>query len=132
MALRRHGPLPRARGTPRVAYRFFEESGLNTTYEWAEFSLNTAYAATPTDRECLKLDVDEFRDVLDPDASVRGTCGWRNGDNAPTLRWSTIDDVQDQAIRLEYVVRASGEQREKQYPIWIERTECNFGGTRPR
>lgn len=62
------------------------------------FSGRTAYATTPTDRECLKLDVDEFTDALDPDASLSGICGWGEGDDAATLRWSTIDDVQDEAI----------------------------------
>jgi len=95
------------------------------------FSGRTAYATTPSDRECLKLDVDEFTDVLDPDTSVSGTCRWGEGDDAPAISWSTIDDVRDEAIRLEYTVRDDGEHHEKQYPIWIERTECNFGGTRP-
>ena len=93
------------------------------------FSGRNEYAATPQDRECLKIDVDWFTEALDYDVGTHGTYSWTND---AKLRWETIDDIQDEAIRLTYAVGwGGGEKREQQYPVWIERTECNFGGTRP-
>ena len=88
------------------------------------------YALTPTDRECLKLPVDGFTDILngDHEEQVSGTCGW--GDKRE-IAWQTIKDVDDEGIRFLYDAGSGDDQRRETYPVWIERTECNFGGSRP-
>jgi hypothetical protein len=93
------------------------------------FSGRNEYAATPHDRDCLKLDVDEFSDILEPGTRKGGAYSWSTG---AEIYWETLEDAEDEALQLTYEVGwGDGEKQEKQYPIWIQRTECNFGGTRP-
>lgn len=94
------------------------------------FSGRTAYATTPDDRDCLKIDVNEFTEILDDDRGVAGTYSWPTG---ASISWATITDHGRDGIRLQYSLDEAEDEDEceRSYPVWITRTECNFGGTRP-
>lgn len=93
----------------------------------------TTYASTPTDRACLKLDINEFTDALDTDEQQAGVYTWtQKGEQTNELYWRTIDEAGSEGICLKYaVISPGGDPDEQEYRIWITRTDCNFGGTRP-
>lgn len=86
----------------------------------------TPYATTPEDRECLKLDVNEFTDALNSDGESSGTISWGDAEIA-----FAIFDEEPEQIQLKYTTTLDDETVEHDYAIRVTRTECNFGGTRP-
>lgn len=91
----------------------------------------TGYATTPDDRDCLKLDVNEFTEVLGEEGRYSGTYSWeRDGERSAQIGWRTNDETPEE-LTLEYTATINDEPREYTCHIRIEHTECNFGGTRP-
>lgn len=84
------------------------------------------YATTPEDRDCLKLNVNEFADAFNSDRESGGTISWGDAE----IAFAIFDEVPEQ-IRLKYTTTLDGETVEHNYTIRITRTKCNFGGTRP-
>lgn len=67
------------------------------------------------------------------DAGYRGSIRWsRNGEETSSIgvrRVSTPDG--DDALRLHYTTKArTGDDREHDYRVPLDYTECNFGGSR--
>lgn len=91
----------------------------------------TDYATTPTDRDCLKLDVNEFTEILGEDGQYAGTYSWeRGGDRTAQVGWRT-DDEYPEELTLTFAATVGGDEQEFTQHIRITHTECNFGGTRP-
>ena len=88
------------------------------------------YATTPEDRECLKLDINEFTDVLGTDGSHTGTVSWGDAEIQVAV---PQDDTEDDGrqVRLNYTTTREGDTTEHDYVIETTRTSCNFGGSRP-
>lgn len=89
----------------------------------------TPYATTPADRECLKLDVNDFTDVLtdDEDTEYSGTASWGDAE----ITWRTATEAGRETFRVQYTATQDGSEEHYEYPIRVTRTDCNFGGTRP-
>jgi hypothetical protein len=94
------------------------------------------YATTPTVEACRSIDINEFTDAIEqPGASATV---WK-GDREDPEWWITVhiegDPTADRAsaLRLSFTVtdRRTDEQREYDYPVRLDYTECNFGGKRP-
>lgn len=91
----------------------------------------TDYATTPSDRDCLKLDVNEFTEILGEDGQYAGTYSWeRGGDRTAQVGWQT-DDEYPEELALTFAATTGGDEHEITQHIRIAHTECNFGGTRP-
>lgn len=95
------------------------------------------YATTPTIEESKAIDVNEFTDTLKPGTS--GSYQWyRDGEESGTITWAVTGDagrerVLGSSLRLKFTVtdKRTDEQREYDYRVPLEYTECNFGGVRP-
>jgi hypothetical protein len=95
------------------------------------------YATTPTIEESKAIDVNEFTETLRP--GTRGSYRWsRDGEETGTIVWTVTGDagrerVLGDSLRLQFTVadRWTDEQREYDYPVPLEYTDCNFGGVRP-
>lgn len=91
------------------------------------------YATTSTVEASKSLDVNEFTDSLTP--GTRGTYRWyRGGEESGDIVWETTRHADHGVmLRLKFTVtdRRTGEERDYDYPVPIEFTECNFGGERP-
>jgi hypothetical protein len=94
------------------------------------------YATTPTVEESKAIDVNEFTDAIEQSGKSgaiwtgdREDPDWRIGvhlEGDPSAARAT-------ALRLTFTVtdRRTDEQREYDYPVPLEYTECHFGGVRP-
>lgn len=102
------------------------------------------YATTPTVGECHRLEVDDLTCLTDrPGGFYQYT--WRDeyGHGEPVASvgiWAlpeagdgAADVDRATALRLEYTITdgSTGEEREHEYRVPLEHTECNFGGSRP-
>lgn len=95
------------------------------------------YATTPTIEESKAIDVNEFTDSLAPGS--RGSYRWtRDGEESGNIAWEVTGDaggehVRGRVVRLQFTVtdHRTNEQREYDYPVPLEYTECYFGGVRP-
>lgn len=95
------------------------------------------YATTPTVETSKAIDINEFTDTLKPGTS--GSYRWyRNGKESGNIEWTVTGDagrerVLGRSLRLKFTVtdKRTDEQREYDYPVPLEYTECNFGGVRP-
>lgn len=102
----------------------------------APFPGRDEYADTPTDRECLKLDIAEFPTECFDQPGAAGSCKWeRGGEKTAELSWQ-IDEAaggDGPVMRLGYQVRESdgedGVTVNQEAPITY--TEPNYGGRRP-
>jgi hypothetical protein len=98
----------------------------------------SAYATTPTVRECLSLNVNRLKEALTAPGRLY-TVQWGEGDaDPPVIRLLTIgNDAADTdhatAVRLSYTVyeKPEGDRTHCDTRVPVEWQECHFGGERP-
>lgn len=94
------------------------------------------YATTPTVEESKVIDVTQFTDAVEQPGE--SGVAWK-GDRTDPEWWINVhldgDPTDDRAtaLRLKFTVtdRRRDDQREYDYPVPLDYTECNFGGVRP-
>ncbi|MFC6836983.1 hypothetical protein [Halomarina ordinaria] len=100
-----------------------------------------SYATTPNVEECHTLDVNAFTELVDHPGAFGPYAWYDNGGNGDKVaeigvRALPVDDASVERathLRVEYTVtdNRTDETTDHAYPIALNYTACNFGGSRP-